>query len=342
MCGSTPMLDRPVMPVMSATRGLAPTRPCVAWTSSETNTVRPKPLGARARNGRHATAIPAANPPANHTRPRRASRHRAHATRAGMTAQILIAAAKPKQAPAQNVPPARPAVLAADPVAVEQEHRSQQAEQVQPRLEEQRRRRGRHGRVDRVDAAGQSGGQRAPVPDEQPGQDHVGRVRAHGEHPGRRQGPRAAELLAAERGGHHQQHGARRLDRREVPVRDHPVDQAQGVADVHPVVVLGESGQVTRPGQLEDPQAEAEQGGHRDDRARAPRPGRGGGRAHTDGAGTGCAGRRRHSHAQPAFPRLSPPWQGPAPTCHLTDQPRARFAHPRSGLLADGSGSRSS
>ena len=96
------------MPVMSATRGLAPTRPCVAWTSSETNTVRPKPLGARARNGRHGTAIPAANPPANHTRPRRASRHRAHATRAGMTAQILTAAAKPKQAPAQNVPQRAP------------------------------------------------------------------------------------------------------------------------------------------------------------------------------------------------------------------------------------------
>src|SRR5712671_6773966 len=51
------------MPVMSAILGRGPTRPCVAWTSSETNTVRPNPLGARARNGRQGTASPATNPP---------------------------------------------------------------------------------------------------------------------------------------------------------------------------------------------------------------------------------------------------------------------------------------
>ena len=102
MRGSTPTLDSPMVPVMSATRGFAPTRPCVAWTSSEKNTVRPKPLGARARKGRHGTAIPATNPPAKARRLRRAHRHSTHATRAGNTAQILTAAAKPKQTPAQN------------------------------------------------------------------------------------------------------------------------------------------------------------------------------------------------------------------------------------------------
>ena len=100
--GFTPTLDSPTMPVMSASRGFAPTRPCVAWTSSETNTVRPKPLGARARKGRHGTAIPTANPPANGARSRRARRQSSHATRAGTTAQILTAAPKPKQTPAQN------------------------------------------------------------------------------------------------------------------------------------------------------------------------------------------------------------------------------------------------
>ena len=62
--GFTPTLDSPMIPVMSASRGFAPTRPCVAWTSSETKTVRPKPFGARARKGRQGTAIPTANPPA--------------------------------------------------------------------------------------------------------------------------------------------------------------------------------------------------------------------------------------------------------------------------------------
>ena len=58
--GFTPTLDSPMMPVTSVTRGFAPTRPCVAWTSSDTNTVRPKPLGARISKGRHGTRIPAA------------------------------------------------------------------------------------------------------------------------------------------------------------------------------------------------------------------------------------------------------------------------------------------
>ena len=314
-----------MIPVMSASRGLGPTRPCVAWTSSEKKTVRPKPFGARARKGRHGTAIPTANPPAKGSAAPPGATPRDPPARRGLpgppcppgpcaTEQAKYPRHQGRdggpdldrgaEAEADTGPEhAAGAVLAGySPVArqvvtVEQEHRSQQAEQVQPRLEEQGLRGVQRGGEDRVAAAGHARGERAPVPDEQADQDHVGGVRAHGEHPGRGQGPRAAEHLAAQRGRHHQQHGAGRLDHREVPVRDHPVDQAQRIADVHPVVVLGESGQVTRPGQLEDPQAQAEQGGHRDDHAGTQRPGRRGGRARGDDAGTGCPGSRRHAHA---------------------------------------------
>jgi len=94
----------PVRPVMSASLSFGPNRPWVDWTSSDTKTVRPNPLGASTRNGRHGMARPAANPPANQARPWRA---RAPvpapavrpASSAGAKAQILTAAAKPKQAP---------------------------------------------------------------------------------------------------------------------------------------------------------------------------------------------------------------------------------------------------
>jgi hypothetical protein len=108
MRGYTPTLDSPMVPVMSATRGFGPTRPCVAWTSSDTNTVCPKPLGARISKGRNGTAIPATNPPANGSRPRLAVRHNIHAIRAGTAAQILTAAANPKQTPAHRAPRLRP------------------------------------------------------------------------------------------------------------------------------------------------------------------------------------------------------------------------------------------
>ena len=92
---------------MSASLGLGPNRPWVDCTSSDTNTVRPNPPGARIRNGRHGTASPAANPPANQARPGRA-RTQAHTIRpastAGAIAQILTAAARPKQAPLQASP----------------------------------------------------------------------------------------------------------------------------------------------------------------------------------------------------------------------------------------------
>ena len=89
---------------MSASLGRGPNRPWVDWTSSDTKTVRPNPLGASTRNGRHGTASPAAKPPANQARSRRA-RAPVQAVRpassAGAKAQILTAAAKPKQAPPQ-------------------------------------------------------------------------------------------------------------------------------------------------------------------------------------------------------------------------------------------------
>ena len=182
--------------------------------------------------------------------------------------------------------PGQPAGTVGQPVAIEHREGAEQAEQVQPRLEHERVRGGQGVRVHGVDPAGDRRGHRAAVPDEQAEQDYAGRVGGRGDDPRDGQAPRGAGPLGQERDRRHQHGGARRLHRDEVPVRDHAADQAQRVAEIHGVVVLGQPEQVARPGQLVEAQERAGGGAHGDHRVHQP------GRLDPAqrNAGLGCAG----------------------------------------------------
>ncbi len=187
----------------------------------------PRCLGASTRNGRHGTASPAANPPANQARPGRARAPAPApavrpASTAGAKAQILTAAAKPKQAPPQ-------ASLCGD--------------------------------------AGRPDGNSSTEP------------------------PGGTENLGRQRDRSHQQHGPGRLHHREIAVGNGAVNQPQRIAEIHAIVILGESRKVARTGQLEGSQGEGEDRGQGDETP---------GRNDPEAAAVGRSGTSRVSATPPA------------------------------------------
>jgi hypothetical protein len=153
------------------------------------------------------------------------------------------------------------------PVAVEEQHRAGQAEQVQPGLEQQGVRRDDRVRVHGVAAARDAHRERPAVLDEGAEQDDVRRVRAHGEQPPGRQAARGPRHLGQQRDRNHEQGAARRLHHGEVAVRHHPGDKAQRVTEQDAVVVFGHAEQVAGPRQLIQPQREGDRRAQRDDKA---------------------------------------------------------------------------
>ena len=195
----------------------------------------------------------------------------------GSSAQILIATAKPTGArrradgsgPTSGARAARrgkPRSGARQPIAVEDRDGAGQAEQVQPGLEQEGVGGDDRIRVDGVQAAGDARRDRASVPHQQAEQDDVGGVGADGQRPRGRQAPGGPGDLGQQRGRRHQEHGARRLHHGEIAVRDYPGDEAQRVAEQHPVVVLGHAEEVARPRQLVGAQEKGERRAGRDDR----------------------------------------------------------------------------
>lgn len=247
---------------MSARRHSEVTPPSAFLTSWPMTTPRATAPGASTTNGSSGRPRPSAAPPAS-TAAGRARRAVAAASStampSGTSAQSLTAAANPNAAPphasrpadgtrpaAEDGPPARPG----HPVTVEDRRRGGQAAQVQPRLQQKRVRRRDRIRIHRVQPARDTRRHRAAVPDQDTKQHHVRRVRGHRQQPRRRQPPRGPGHLGQQGGGHHQQHPARRLHHREIPVRDYPRHQAQRVPEQHPVVILRHPEQVAGPGQL--------------------------------------------------------------------------------------------
>ena len=108
---------------------------------------------------------------------------------------------------------------------------------------------------------------------EQARQRHGGGAGQHGEHPPGGHPRDGAGRLGRQRDRGHQQRDPGRLHHDEVAVRQRPVDQPDGAAEVGPVVVFGDPEQVAGPAQLIQPERQANQGRHDDHRGRRPGPG---------------------------------------------------------------------
>ena len=169
-------------------------------------------------------------------------------------------------APEQALPAAGQAI------PVEQGQGPEQAEQHQPRLDQDRAGRGHAVRVDRDDPAAHDHREQPPVPEQQSHQDHACRAGQGGQDPagGHRVG--RPDGLGQQRGRHHQQGDPGRLHQEERAVRQIAVDQVDGAAEVGPVVVLGHPQQVAGTGQQQQPERQGQQGADPDGHADRGQP----------------------------------------------------------------------
>ena len=197
----------------------------------------------------------------------------------------LDRAREPEREPAPDQAPP-----AGQPVAVEHRERPQQAEQHQPRLQQHGSGRLHAVRVHGDDPAADGHREQPAVTGEQARQRHGGGAGQRGEHPPGRHPRDGAGRLGRQRDRGHQQRDPGRLHHDEVAVRQRPVDQPDGAAEVGPVVVFGDPEQVAGAAQLIQPERQANQGRHDDHCGR--RPGRGraaaGAPARRRQAGTRC------------------------------------------------------
>ena len=260
-CGNS---DRPARLV---SRGSGAGCPRLARTNWLMTTSLVSPVGARARNGSTGAPRPATAPPASRPRRRGAAAQQEQADHGQRDQGPQLDGRGEAE---RHAAPGQPATVR-EPVAVEHQQRTDQAEQVQPGLEQEGVRRDQGVRVHGVDPAGDPRGHRTPVPDQQAEQGDTGRVRGRGEQPGDGQAPGAAGHLGQQGHRRHQHDAARRLHHDEVAVRDHAADQPHGVAELDAIVVLGHAEQVARPGQLVKPQKRGGGRAYRDHRVHQPR-----------------------------------------------------------------------
>jgi hypothetical protein len=149
-------------------------------------------------------------------------------------------------------------------IAVEDGNGAGQAAEHQPGLQQDSVGGLHAARIHGHDAAGHDDGEYAAMTYEQSAEQHAGAAGRHGQDPPGRHCPGRAGQLGQQRGRQHQQGDPRRLDGDEIAVRDGAADHAECAAEIRAVVVFGDAEQMTRTGQLVDPQPEPEQGGHRD------------------------------------------------------------------------------
>ena len=230
---------------------------------------------------------------------------------------------------------------AGQPVAVEHRERPQQAEQHQPRLEQHGSGRLQAVRVHGDDPAAKDHREQPAVTGEQARQRHGGGTGQHGEHPPGGHPGEGAGRLGRQRDRGHQQRDPGRLHHDEVAVRQRPVDQPDGAAEVGPVVVFGDPEQVAGAAQLIQPERQGNQGRHDDHRGRRPgqdepatgAPARDGRRE--PGAGR-CRRRSAHGCVTPHVVRRTRytrrPWPLPGPGRRFPQ--RAGIWPPRAILLA--------
>ena len=227
--------------------------------------------------------------PATKSAARRISRASSAAiTTTGMMAHTSTAPADPNATPPQSSRLA----LRGQLVTIQHRQRTGQAEQHQPGLEQDGVRGDQAAREDGQHAAGPGHRERAPVPGQQADQrDACGTRRHRQDAPGRHAPGRAGDL-GQQRGRAHQQRDAGRLHDDEVAVRKGAVHEAQGAAEVRPVVVLRDAEQVSGPAQQEEPQAHADQREARDDQRDGGEPAAEGGGPEQAGAVRGSTTRR--------------------------------------------------